>query len=361
MVSLLKNLFSKRELTDAELFDLYNKSEKSIKDFEMYIMNIKEGKESIALKEICGLKLSKFNEIEQLIEIIERNNINKGISLATNRDKKKLNSIYIQLKQINYIKQNFLQNDDKLIHFIYSNKYDLFTYLRKNSENNKNLLNYIYDTYFTQQNYLISLEYFLLKDSENDIKFLLPNENNFHHLQKNEAIKIYINLSEIFYELNKENETLNQINNLLLNLLIYFYSYHKDEIISKNLNKYLPNNNIEYIEIILSLYRLALKLDSTITLHDFLKNDLKVNFKKISMAEYSTFYYVLNNIISNVKEYSNNYKGLKFLPLEILREMIKNKAKYELLIKAIDIILNSNLYNNMIVFNFTLKYLFDFY
>ena len=52
MVSLLKNLFSKRELTDAELFDLYNKSEKSIKDFEMYIMNIKEGKESIALKEI---------------------------------------------------------------------------------------------------------------------------------------------------------------------------------------------------------------------------------------------------------------------------------------------------------------------
>ena len=361
MVSLLKNLFSKRELTDAELFDLYNKSEKSIKDFEMYIMNIKEGKESIALKEICGLKLSKFNEIEQLIEIIERNNINKGISLATNRDKKKLNSIYIQLKQINYIKQNFLQNDDKLIHFIYSNKYDLFTYLRKNSENNKNLLNYIYNTYFSQQNYLISLEYFLLKDSENDIKFLLPNENNFHHLQKNEAIKIYINLSEIFYELNKENETLNQINNLLLNLLIYFYSYHKDEIISKNLNKYLPNNNIEYIEIILSLYRLALKLDSTITLHDFLKNDLKVNFKKISMAEYSTFYYVLNNIISNVKEYSNNYKGLKFLPLEILREMIKNKAKYELLIKAIDIILNSNLYNNMIVFNFTLKYLFDFY
>ena len=192
MVSLLKNLFSKRELTDAELFDLYNKSEKSIKDFEMYIMNIKEGKESIALKEICGLKLSKFNEIEQLIEIIERNNINKGISLATNRDKKKLNSIYIQLKQINYIKQNFLQNDDKLLHFIYSNKYDLFTYLRKNSENNKNLLNYIYNTYFSQQNYLISLEYFLLKDSENDIKFLLPNENNFHHLQKNEAIKIYI-------------------------------------------------------------------------------------------------------------------------------------------------------------------------
>ena len=151
MVSLLKNLFSKRELTDAELFDLYNKSEKSIKDFEMYIMNIKEGKESIALKEICGLKLSKFNEIEQLIEIIERNNINKGISLATNRDKKKLNSIYIQLKQINYIKQNFLQNDDKLIHFIYSNKYDLFTYLRKNSENNKNLLNNFFRIFFIER------------------------------------------------------------------------------------------------------------------------------------------------------------------------------------------------------------------
>ena len=151
MVSLLKNLFSKRELTDAELFDLYNKSEKSIKDFEMYIMNIKEGKESIALKEICGLKLSKFNEIEQLIEIIERNNINKGISLATNRDKKKLNSIYIQLKQINYIKQNFLQNDDKLIHFIYSNKYDLFTYLRKNSENNKNLLNNFFGIFFIER------------------------------------------------------------------------------------------------------------------------------------------------------------------------------------------------------------------
>ena len=363
MVSLLKNLFSKKELTDAELFSLYNKSEKTIKDFEIYIMNIKEGKESIALKEISGLKISSINEVEQLIEILEKNNINKVISLATNRDKKKLSSIYNQLKQINYIKQNFLQNDDKLIHFIYSNKYDLFTYLRKNSENNQNLLNYLYETYFTQQNYLISLEYFLLKDSENDIKFLLPNEYNFYHLQKNEAIKTYINLSEIFFELQKENDNkaINEINNLLLNLLIYFYTYHKDEIISKNLAKYLPKNNIEYIEIILSLYGLALKLDSKLTLQDFLKNELQVNFKKISMAEYSTFCYVLNNIISNVKEYSNTYRGLKFLPLEILREMIKNKAKYELLIKAIDIILNSNLYNNIIVFNFSLKYLFDFY
>ena len=127
------------------------------------------------------------------------------------------------------------------------------------------------------------------------------------------------------------------------------------------MDKYLPNKNVEYIEIILSLYGLALKLDPKITLLEFLKSNIKTNFKKISLAEYSIFCYVLNNIISNVKEYSNIYKGLKFLPLEILREMIKNKAKYELLIKAIDIIINSNLYNNITIFNFILKYLFDYF
>ena len=361
MVSLLKNIFSKKELSDAELYSAYNSSQKSIKDFDMYIMNIKEGKESIALKEICGIKISNINEIEQLIEVLERNNVNKGISLATNNDKKKLNSIYNQLKQINFIRKNFLPNDDKLIHFIYSNKYDLFSYLRKNCETNKNFLNYIYSTYFTQRNYLIILEYFLLKDFENDIKFLLPNEDNYIYIQKNNAINSYINLEDIFYDFSRENEVNNQINNLLLNILIYFYSNHKNEITSKNLDKYLPNKNIEYIEIILSLYRLSLKLESKITLLEFLRNSMKTNFKKISLAEYDTFCYVLNNIISNVKEYSDIYKGLKFLPLEILREMIKNKTKYDLLIKAIDIIINSNLYNNVTVFNFILKYLFDFY
>ena len=361
MVSLLKNIFGKKELSDAELYSTYNSSQKTIKDFEEYIMNIKEGKESIALKEICGIKISNINEIEHLIDVLEKNNINKGISLATNRDKKKLNSIYNQLKEINLIRKKFLPNDDKLIHFIYSNKYDLFSYLRKNCGNRQDFLNYIYNTYFTQQNYLIILEYFLLKDFENDIKFLLPNEDNFIFLQKNNAIKYYINLEDIFYDLNKETEVRNQINNLLLNLLIYFKSNHKNEITSKNFDKYLPNKNIEYLDIILSLYELALKLDPKITLLEFLKNNIKANFKKISIAEYSTFCYVLNNLISNVKEYSNVYKGLKFLPLEILREMIKDKTKYELLIKAIDIIINSNLYNNVTIFNFILKYLFDFF
>ena len=361
MVSLLKNIFAKKELSDAELYSAYNSSQKSVQDFEMFIMSIKEGKESIALKEICAINIKNINEIEQLIEILEKNNINKGISLATNKDKKKLNSIYNQLKEINIIRKNFLPNDDKLIHFIYSNKYDLFSYLRKNCNNNKNFLNYIYNTYFNQQNYLIILEYFLLKDFENDVKFLIPNENNYAYLQKNNAIINYTNLSNIFYDLSKMNEVKNQINNLLINLIIYFYTTHKGDIIVKNLNKYLPHNNIEYIEIILSLYDLALKLDSKITLKEFIKNDLKDNYKKIFFAEYSTFCLVLNNIISHVKEYSNIYKGLKYLPMEILRELIKNKTKYDLLIKGIDIIINSNQYNNIAVFNFILKYLFDYY
>ena len=281
--------------------------------------------------------------------------------MSTNRDKKKLNSIYNQLKQINYIRKNFLPNDERLIHFIYSNKYELFSYLRKNCENNKNFLNYIYNTYFTQKNYLTILEYFLLKDFANDIKFLFPNENNYIFLQKNNAIINYINLSDIYYNLNKENDVNNQINNLLLNLIIYFYTKHKDEIIVKTMNKYIPNKNIEYLEIILALYGLALKIDKKITLKDFLKNNLVTNFKKIYIAEYSTFYHVLNNIMVNVKEYSNIYKGLKFLPLELLREMIINKAKYDLIIKAIDIIINANQYNNVSVFNFIIKYLFDYY
>ena len=361
MVSLLKNIFGKRELTDAELYSAYNKSPKTVKDFDTYIMSIKEGKESIALKEICGINLTNINDIELLIEILEKNNINKGISLSTNRDKKKLNSIYNQLKEINIIKKNFLPNDERLIHFIYSNKYDLFSYLRKNCENNKDFLNYIYNTYFTKKNYLTMLEYFFLKDFENDIKFLFPNENNYTYLQKNNAIINYINLSDIFYDLNKENAQKNQINNLLLNIIIYFYTNHKDEILVKNMKKYNLTKNVEYIEIILSLYSLALKLDKTITLKDFLKNKLETNFKKLSMAEYGTFCHVLTNIISNVKEYYNIYKGLKFLPLEILRNMITDKAKYDLLIKAIDIIINSNQYNNLSVFNFILKYMFDYY
>ena len=297
MVSLLKNIFGKRELTDAELYASYNKSPKTVKDFDIYIMSIKEGKESIALKEICGINLTNINEIEQLMEILEQNNINKGISLSTNRDKKKLNSIYNQLKEINTIRKNFLPNDERLIHFIYSNKYDLFSYLRKNCENNKEFLNYIYNTYFTQKNYITMLEYFLLKDFENDIKFLFPNEDNYTYLQKNNAIMNYINLSDIFYDLNKQSEEKNQINNLLLNIIIYFYTNHKNEVLVKNLNKYTPTKNIEYIEIILSLYSLSWKLDKNLTLKDFLKNKLEANFKKLSIAEYSTFCFVLNNII----------------------------------------------------------------
>ena len=362
MVSLLKNIFVKRELTDAELYSAFTQSEKNVKDFEQYIMNIKEGKETIALKEICGIKFSKINEIEYLIEVLEKNNINKGISLTTSRDKKKLNSIYNQLKQINYIRKNFLPNDDRLIHFIYANKYDLFSYLRKHSQNNTNFVNYLYTTYFNKQNYLILFKYFLLKDFENDIKFLLPNENNYTFMQKNEAIINYINLSDIYYNLNKKNDIRNQINNLLLNLIIYFYTNHKEEdIIIKNLNKYIPNNNIEYIEIILSLYGLAIKLDPKITLEEFVKSKLKSNYEKISLADNETFGVVLNNIMEIVKTYYNIYKDLKYLPLEILRNMIMSKAKYDLLIKAIDIIINSNQYNNISVFNFILKYLFDYY
>jgi hypothetical protein len=43
MVSLLKSFFGKRELTDEELYSEYKKSKKTVKDFEKYIMNIKEG------------------------------------------------------------------------------------------------------------------------------------------------------------------------------------------------------------------------------------------------------------------------------------------------------------------------------
>ena len=84
-----------------------------------------------------------------------------------------------------------------LKNFIYSNKFDLFTYLRKNYDKNKNesFLNYIYDNYFNQQNYINALEYFLFKDSENDIKFLLPNAENHIQIQVKNAIPIYINLS----------------------------------------------------------------------------------------------------------------------------------------------------------------------
>ena len=132
MVSLLKGIFGKRELTDPELYSAYKNSPKTVKDFEKYIMSIKEGKETVALKEICVLNISNFKELDELIEILEKNNIDKGISLSTNRDKKKLNSIYNQLKTISHIQKNFIQNDDDIFfNFIYSSKFELFTYLRK--------------------------------------------------------------------------------------------------------------------------------------------------------------------------------------------------------------------------------------
>ena len=367
MVSLLKNFFGQRELTDGELYSYYKSSGKSVKDFEKYIMNIKEGKEALAIKEICGIQFSKNNEygeLDELIEILEKNNIDKGISLSTNRDKKKLNGVYNQLKAISYIHKNFLKNDNGLINFIYSNKFELFSYLRKKFEENTNkdqsFLSYIYETYFNQQNYLVTLEYFLFKDFENNIKFLIPNANNYIQLQVQNAIPIYINLSDIYYNLN--DDVTNKINNLLLNLIIYFYSEHKDDQISKTLDKYIPSKNIEYIEIILSLYRLAKKTDPSITLKDFVKNNnLAKTFKKISDVDYNIFSYVFTNIMSNVKEYSNIYKGLKYLPLEILRDMIITKAKTDFINKGIDIIINSNEYSNTAVFNFVLNYLFDSY
>ena len=364
MVSLLKSFFGPRELTDKELYAEYKKSQKTVKDFEKYIMNIKEGKEVIALKEIPEIKISNIEDIDILIDILEQHNINKGISLTTNKFKKKLNEIYNQLKKISHIHKNYLKDND-LINFIYSNKFELFNYLRKNYEKKKDasFLNFIYNEYFNQQNYLGLLEYFLVKDSENNIKFLLPNQDNYIQIKTKNAIPIYVNLSDIYYKLEKEKDITNEINNLLLNIIIYFYSNHnEDHQVCKNLNKYIPSQNTEYIDIVLNLYTLAKKTDPTLTLEKFVKNPNLVKvFKKMYSCDYKTFTYVFNNIMSNVKEYSNIYKGLKNLPLEIIREMIISKAKYDYITKGIDIIINSNEYNNTAVFNFILKYLFDYY
>ena len=128
------------------------------------------------------------------------------------------------------------------------------------------------------------------------------------------------------------------------------------------MDKYIIKRNIEYIDIILSLYKLAKKTDPEINLLNFLKNkNLFKNFSKISLVDNNTFSYVFNNIMSNVREYSNIYKGLKYLPLELIRDMIINRMKYDYITKAIDIVINSNEYNNTSVFNFVLKYLFEYY
>ena len=366
MVSLLKGLFKQRELTDEELYSSYKKSSKTVKDFEKYIMHIKDDniKAKNAVKEICELKISNLKEIDELIEILEANNIDKGFSLSNNIYKKKLKAIYNQLKAISIIHRNFLPGDEQLKNFIYSNKFELFNYLRKNYEKTKNpsLLLFIYDNYFNQQTYLNALEYFLLRDFENDIKFLLPNISNFSQIRDKKAIQIYAKLSDIYYNLEKEEESINEINNLFLNLIIYFYTKHKDDQIYQNLNKYIPSKNMEYIENILILYNLAKKTNDSLTLENFItSNNLANNFKKISSIENKAFIDVLNDILKLVRKYSKIYKGLKYLPLEIIRDMIISKGKIDFITKGIDIIINSNEYNNTAVFNFILKYLFDYY
>ena len=364
MVSLIKNFFGQRELTDQELFSYYNKSSKSIKDFNDYIMNIKEGRDAIAVNVISEIKINNFDQIEELVQILENNDIDKGISLSTNKAKKKLNSIYNQLKTILLVHQKFLSNDEQLIHFIYSNKFELFSYLRKNYEKNKNelLLNFIYDNYFTEQNYLKLIDYFIFKDYENDIKFLLPNEFNINIFKTKNNIPTYINLKEIYYDFDNNNKN-NQVNNLLLNLIIFFNNKHKeeDEII-KNLSKYLPNKNFEHVEIILSLYKLAQKIDNKLTLEVFLKNkNIFENFQKIATVDYNTFSHILSNLISNSREYGNIYRNLKYLPLEILKNLLISKAKYDYITKGIDLVLESSLYNNTMCLNFILKISFDYY
>ena len=366
MVSILKGFFQKRELTDEELYSSYINSSKSVKDFEKYIMKIKEEnlKVKYLIKEICELKLSNFQEINELIEILERNNIDKGFSLSNNIYKKKLKSIHNQLKTICYIHKNFIPENEMLKNFIYSNKFELFNYLRKNYDKNKNsnLLLFIYDNYFNQQNYLNSLEYFLLKDFENDIKFLLPNTNNYSKIKENNAIPIYAKLSDIYYNVEKEEETINEINNLFLNLIIYFYNKYNEAQISQNLNKYIPSKSLEYIENILTLYKLAKKINEKLTLEEFITSkNLVNNFKKISSVDYLVFKDVLNDIMKLEKQLSKIYKGLKYLPLEIIRDMIISRAKNDFITTGIDIIINSNEYNNTAVFNFILKYLFDYY
>ena len=103
MFNFIKNALGfKKELTDKELVDLWNKSGKNAYDFEKFILKIKNNFEAIALREISNINFQNFNDVKDFLGVMSKNNKqNSNVSLSASKNRKKLHYLIEQIIFIN--------------------------------------------------------------------------------------------------------------------------------------------------------------------------------------------------------------------------------------------------------------------
>ena len=230
--------------------------------------------------------------------------------------------------------------------------------LYKDDASNEQLKNFLYSNYFLKDIYLPLLDFYLSKDSKKESEFLLPSPDNLTIIQQNQTIPTFISLSQIYCDFKDENFQA-QLNQAWLNLIIYFSQNNVDTV--NKLNEYMPTENFEKIESIFSLYQLASSIPNTkLTLVDFLENDYNSSFKNLNLVEpFETFQEKTKTLLSIIKANYDTMINVKYLPLAILKRMIVNKSKYDYIIFLILEIQKCGFYENNILQNCFLKFLFE--
>ena len=145
MFSIITNkLFGKKELSDEELLTAFQNSHKTYKDFCDNILKIKNNLYGIVLNEISNIRFKNIKELEEFEKILDKKGFNEGLNMSTNKYKKKLIYISSQFQFLINIFKNYLPNED-LVHFIFSNKFEIFTYLIKNIDKNESIKELLYN------------------------------------------------------------------------------------------------------------------------------------------------------------------------------------------------------------------------
>lgn len=353
-------LWFKKELTDKELLELWNKSEHTVKDYDKYILKIKNKSDSMILHEISYIKFQSFSELKEFLAL-NKDNQNQSVSMSASKNKKKIHYLLDQMNFINDLYTNGIVKEEKLLSYIFESKYELFSYLLKQYQQNQNeqLKDLLYRTYFKKDLYLLLLEYFLVKENTNDeITFLLPSKENVNVIKDNQSIPNSTVLSSLFT--NKEEN--DNINEYWLYLIVYIYQ--KEKII-KTLNKYYPKNNFTKVETLLSLYDVTLSVvNNHIQIGDFLKeiNKCEKYYKSMSLIDSAeTFNQIIDRVVSLTKNVYEYFPKIRYLPFYILKYLITSKAKIEYIVTVVKKIITIEQYSKEAIQNFILKFLFENY
>ena len=226
MLNYLKGFLGlKKELSDKELLELWNKSEHTVKEYDKYILKIKNKSDTMILHEISKIKFQSFSDLKEFLSL-NKDNKNQSISMSASKYKKRLHYLIEQMNFINELHNNGIVKEDELLSYVFESKYELFSYLLKeyNKSQNENLKDLLYKTYFKKDSYLLLLEYFLNKgnNSVDEITFLLPSKTNVNIINENESIPRSTVLSSLFT--NKEEN--DNINEYWLFLIVFFFFHH---------------------------------------------------------------------------------------------------------------------------------------